>query len=669
MSLRQGTDSVKDYLEKFESNLTCLEISAENALSIFLTNMNPYLALHSRQFNPNSVAEAARIARLHESTLQFAPPKSARPPFNPTSYKPKYSANPPILPTPTPAYPTPKFVPDKSTRRFSYEEMQDRKAKGLCMFCEEPYSPGHHLKHKRTQIFTMECEELESDEGIHNDLQEVCPDETSENHPVISLNALDGLTTFNCMRVVGQCGKRKLFILIDNGSTHNFIDLTLAKQLGCNLEAVTPIAVSGVNGHKMLSTFRCRGFSWRLQGYTFAADIRTLPLECCDMVLGVQWLITLGPILWDFSHLRMEFTFNGQKHILRGITKTPCQLVKGSSLNKLLLQDPQVALLHLWEVNDTSHDTTIETGSFHYISMGDTAQLNNKDLQDLLTDYSDLFDMPTTLPPFRKRFDHQIPLITGASPISQRPYRYSITQKNAIDSLIKDMLHQGVIQYSTSPYASPAVLVKKKDGSWRLCVDYRSLNKQTVKDKYPIPLLDDLLDELGGSIYFSKLDLRSGFHQIRMHPADIFKTAFKTHEGHYEYLVMPFGLSNAPCTFQSLMNHLFRGMARKFILVFFDDILIHSLSWTDHLIHLKSVFTILREQQLFLKLSKCTFGATNVEYLGHFISSEEVSTDPKKLKQFRTGQFLHHRNNSEVSLVFLITTAGSSKDTASLLNH
>ncbi|CAM8972949.1 unnamed protein product [Rhodiola kirilowii] len=142
----------------------------------------------------------------------------------------------------------------------------------------------------------------------------------------------------------------------------------------------------------------------------------------------------------------------------------------------------------------------------------------NPALQRLLSCYSDLFEELTKLPPFREGFNHQIPLEVIANPINQRPYRYSTLQKDVIDKLVQEMLIQGIIQYNSSPYASPVVLVKKKDGSCRLCVDYRGLNKQTIKDKYHIPLLEDLLDELGGSQFFSKRDLRAGFHQLRMDP-------------------------------------------------------------------------------------------------------------------------------------------------------
>ncbi|GJU57552.1 transposon ty3-G gag-pol polyprotein [Tanacetum coccineum] len=365
-----------------------------------------------------------------------------------------------------------------------------------------------------------------------------------DSHAEISFHAIFGSITPQTLRLPGKIKNKEVVVLIDGGSTHNFVDQALVDRFGLVVEKDMPFKVVVTNREHVSCTgrltigFNMVGSSHKLQGLK-GSDLAALKAHELMGIHGTALLLQISPVSDDNPPER-----------------TPCPVI-----------------------------------------------------QRVLSQFAKVFQSPTTLPP--KRFqDHGIPLLPGAKPVSTRPYRQPYLQKAEIEKQVRELLQQGLIRPSHSPFSSPVLLVKKSDGTWRFCIDYRSLNDLTVKDKYPIPMIDELLDELHGSRFYSKLDLRSGYHQIRVRDEDIHKTAFKTHEGHYEFVVMPFGLTNAPATFQCLMNDLFRPYLRKFILVFFDDILIYSKTLEEHMDHLQVVLGILEANQLFAKASKCCFGVT-----------------------------------------------------------
>ena len=242
-----------------------------------------------------------------------------------------------------------------------------------------------------------------------------------------------------------------------------------------------------------------------------------------------------------------------------------------------------------------------------------------------LQDYADVFPEDlTNLPPPRE-IDHGIEIFPGSEPVSKRPYKMSLPEAIELKEQLRQLLEQGYIRPSNSPWGAPVLFQKKKDGTLRLCIDYRGLNQVTVKNKYPIPRIDELLDRLHGSKIFTKIDLRSGYYQIRVKESDIPKTAFSTRYGHYEFTVMSFGLTNAPATFNRLMQDIFRPYLDDFVLVFFDDILVYSKSLEEHEAHVRKVLQLLRENKLYAKKSKCTFCTSQIEYLGFIVSKEEIS--------------------------------------------
>nr|GEV50621.1 retrotransposon-related protein [Tanacetum cinerariifolium] len=278
---------------------------------------------------------------------------------------------------------------------------------------------------------------------------------------------------------------------------------------------------------------------------------------------------TLNTVQANWKEMFMVFKIDGKQYKLQGVVSGP---QKSSSFQHLAI-DPEIPPCIPFP------------------------------LQPIVTPYMAVFEEPQDLPPTRSQ-DHSIPLLPNSTPPNIRPYRYPHSQKAEIEKQVEQLMAASFIQSSTSPFSSPVLLVKKKDNTWRMCVDYRALNKITIADKYPIPNIDELLDELYGATVFSKLDLRSGYYQIRVISPDIEKTAFRTHSGHYEFKVMPFGLTNAPSTFQAVMNDLFRPYLRCFILVFFDDILI---------------------------CSPMLFWEEQVVFLGHVISSKGVSVEEENI--------------------------------------
>ncbi|GJY56601.1 putative nucleotidyltransferase, ribonuclease H [Tanacetum coccineum] len=231
-----------------------------------------------------------------------------------------------------------------------------------------------------------------------------------------------------------------------------------------------------------------------------------------------------------------------------------------------------------------------------------------------------------------REIEFGIELIPGAEPISKAPYRMAPVELKELKEQLQEMLENGFIRPSVSPWGAPVLFVKKKDGSMRLCIDYRELNRITIRNRYPLPRIDDLFDQLQGAKYFSKIDLRSGYHQLRVREQDISKTAFRTRYGHYEFLVMPFGLTNAPAVFMDLMNRIFHEYLDKFVIVFIDDILVYSKSEEEHEQHLRIVLEILRQKKLYAKFSKCEFWLQQVAFLGHIVSADGIIMDPSKVE-------------------------------------
>ncbi|XP_006584211.2 uncharacterized protein [Glycine max] len=618
--------TVTEYLSEFEELANrVVGLPAPFLLSCFVFGLVPEIRREVMVNQPLIVAQAAGLARLHEEKLRDfrfdfrqiprprAPPPpplapTQPPPLTPFA-SPRFSPLPPLLPSPPRPFPS----PPPTVRRLTPEELASRLERGLCFSCDEKFHKGHRCTPRVHLLIADEDDPLEH---VGSNIDPADPGdptpgpiELPETPAHISLNSLAGHLAPETLRLVGHISSHPILVLIDSGSTHNFIQDQLVAQLGLPCRPTTPLKVLVGNGQHLQCHTTCDSTTIDLQQHSFAVDLYVLPIAGANVILGVQWLQSLGPILTDYTKLSMQFFHDGRIVELQGDPVAQRDLLSSPQFRRVCRNQPNSICFHITVLpEDSELALTIPV---------------DPQVQHLLHQFSVLFQDPTTLPPARDT-DHQIHLRPDATPVNVRPYKYPYYQKREIETQVEAMLQRGIIQPSKSPFSSSVLLVKKSDNTWRFCVDYRALNALTIKDHFPIPTIDELLDELGGASCFSKLDLLQGYHQIHMQSEDIPKTTFRTHHGHFEFKVMPFGLCNAPSSFQATMNTLFRPYLQRFIIVFFDDILIYSVSLSDHLRHLQTTFQVLYDNHFVLKLSKCLFAQPQVEYLGHLVSHRGV---------------------------------------------
>nr|AAM08795.1 Putative retroelement [Oryza sativa Japonica Group]AAP52970.1 retrotransposon protein, putative, Ty3-gypsy subclass [Oryza sativa Japonica Group] len=390
-------------------------------------------------------------------------------------------------------------------------------------------------------------------------------------------------------------------VLFDSGATHSFISKKFVGMHGLIREELsTPMRVH-TPGNSSTSVQFSPSITIEIQRSPFLANLILLESKDLDVILGMDWLTKFKGVIDCASRTVTLTNEKGETVVYKSLVSPK----KGVSLNQIETEIPV-----------------------------DTVEKNLRKLEDIpiVCEYPEVFPEDLTTMPPKREIEFRIDLAPGTAPIYKRPYRMAANELAEVKKQVDEQLQKGYIRPSTSPWGAPVIFVEKKDKTKRMCVDYRALNEVTIKNKYPLPRIDDLFDQLKGAKVFSKIDLRSGYHQLRIREEDIPKTAFTTRYGLYECTVMSFGLTNAPAFFMNLMNKVFMEFLDKFVVVFIDDILIYSKSEEEHEQHLRLVLEKLKEHQLYAKFSKCDFWLTEVKFLGHVITAQGVAVDPSNVE-------------------------------------
>ncbi len=428
------------------------------------------------------------------------------------------------------------------------------------------------------------------------------------------------------MLVKGLINGSESRILLDTGASRSAISAKKVSRLALPISSHPVFQVAGYDGETKIVNSATQAML-KMGSYEEDLSLPVMMMPRFDIILGQDWLQAHRSVLsydgdnvLSFKHLGKVYSVPHENTLLQDLASPGIALVTAHTVVRCL-SDPQV--------NTKSFMAWVKQSKAADVMVHEESELDPA-VKALIRDYPEILtnDPPVGLP--KGHTVHAIPLQHEGQTVYRNMYRLSPKEREEVHRQVSDFLRRGLIRPSTSPFGSPVLFVPKPDGTQRMCIDYRALNKITIKNRYPMPRVDDLFDRLQGAKYYSSLDLLSGYHQIKIKESDIPKTAFNTHMGHYEFMVLPFGLTNAPATFQNLMNEIIPPELHDFCLVYLDDILIFSKSPEEHERHLRLVLDILRKHKLIARLCKCAFYKESIKWLGHIISEKGVAVDTRK---------------------------------------
>ena len=411
--------------------------------------------------------------------------------------------------------------------------------------------------------------------------------------------------------------------MVDTGASHEFMTPTLAKACGLRMEVNSKGTWKTVNGKEKQVGRIAPNVVVTVGEVTVRVEFSIVEMDDFDVVLGQSWARLARALPYPFGE---QVLFMQDKlHVVKASSSRPNPLPKILSSMQLKKVARKGCLMMAAIFKDTNDHG-------HPLSLKDI----HPNMMVLLDRFQDVMPnaLPKELPP-KREVDHRIEVVPGCTPPVKSPYRLSIAENAELKRQLNELLEAGFIRPSRSPYGAPVLFVKKKDGSLRMCVDYRALNKLTIKNRYPLPNLREMFDQLGKARYFTKMDLRSGYYQMRIAEGDVEKTAMRTRYGSYEWLVMSMGLTNAVATFSTLMNQVFGPELDKCIVVYLDDLLVFSSTWEQHLKDVEMALQRLRENHLYVKKSKCDFGVEVVYFLGFKIACGELQPEEEKLRAIK----------------------------------